>query len=53
MHSGARKAIKLARRQEGEYLVTTQHLDVPLILGEFGRLCQKDPRQEMPDPEVK
>ncbi|WAO95183.1 Glyco-transf-28 domain-containing protein [Fusarium falciforme] len=50
VHSGARKAIKLARRQEGEYLTNTQQLDVPLILSEFGRLCQKESRQEIPDP---
>jgi hypothetical protein len=50
VHSGARKAIKLARRQEGEYLINTQQLDVPLILSEFGRLCQKESRQEISDP---
>ncbi|KAM0429705.1 hypothetical protein ACHAPT_006311 [Fusarium lateritium] len=50
VHSGARNEIKLARRQEGGYLVATQQLDVAMILSEFGRLCQKDSKHRVPDP---
>lgn len=52
VRSGARNQIKLARRQEGEYLVANPgnlHLDIPFIMDTFGRLSQKD-QERVPSP---
>ncbi|KAM5356612.1 hypothetical protein ACJ41O_003258 [Fusarium nematophilum] len=54
VRSGVRNEIKLARRQEGDYLVANPGyvpLDVPFIMNEFGKLCQKESKQHIPDPE--